>query len=72
MWISKNKNNQLQSCKAYSNVKLCPFCGGAAKVFAAFGTSVECTKCGARVYDLYDKNAISKWNKRVSGTSGNL
>lgn len=48
-------------------LKPCPFCGGEAKSFTAFGTQVECTKCGAKVYDFEDNIAFAKWNARTKG-----
>lgn len=48
-----------------TELKPCPFCGGQAKMFSAFGTQVQCTKCGAKVYDLVMELALAKWNNRV-------
>ncbi len=68
MWISRNEYNRLKSCEANAKVKTCPFCDGEAEIFTAFGTNVECTKCGAKVYDFCKEKAVSKWNKRIPGT----
>ena len=46
-------------------LKLCPFCGGLAKIFTAFGTHIECTKCGAKIYDFAEEKASRKWNRRM-------
>ncbi len=46
-------------------LKPCPFCSSKARLFTAFGTIVECEKCGAKIYDFTEEKAIKKWNRRV-------
>lgn len=47
-------------------LKPCPFCGGAPQIFTAFGTKVECTKCGVKIYDFSKETAISRWNNQIN------
>ncbi len=47
-------------------LKPCPFCGGEARIFNAFGSKISCKRCDAGVYDLFEEKAVAKWNRRVT------
>lgn len=54
-------------------LEYCPFCGGIAQILHGgllCMASVECTKCGATVKAIDDKDpigiAVKKWNTRAS------
>ncbi len=54
----------------------CPFCGGSARILHGgllCMASVECSKCGANVKAIDDKDpvriAVEKWNTRTGGNA---
>lgn len=68
MWISRKKYKylkKLEECKEPLELLRCPFCKGEPKLFTAMGTQIECTRCGAKVYDSSKEGAIAKWNRRA-------
>ena len=52
-----------------TELKPCPFCGGAAELYSAwYFRDVYCTVCGARTHLVHktDDDAIAAWNRRVN------
>ena len=53
-------------------LKPCPFCGGEAETSAGIiiggkneNVTVECAICNAKVFDIFEANAIEAWNTRT-------